>query len=528
MTGIFIYGSSEDTKVFLKTIIYFKYINNLIRINKYLLALAISLFLFLLFIFLCSWFLSKKFNYIKFKNALYNAYKKRKQQKLIIFYIILWLILNIFGMIYKKINTPNGPNIIFLTVDTLRADHLLCYGYFRHTTPQIDKLKKDSIIFNNMICVMSHTRPSYVSMFTGLYPKTHNVLSNNNFLRKKLLTITEILNNQNYVTVGFIGGSVLYKAMNLSQGFDLYDDNLNGNREIRAEEVNNKVIKWIKENKNENFFLFVHFFDPHAPYDPLPPFDRAFDYSSDSLRQYLDINCYNENNKEIAERLRKIDLYDGEVKYVDREIGKLISLLKELELYEESLIILTADHGESLGEHNWWGHELNYEDQIRIPFLIKTPFSELKNLVINEQTQNLDIMHFILKVSESKLTKGNAKRIISDALKSIKKREYAFVERRSYSERSKIKYPDLTSKGAEYAIRTKKWKLIFKEGDEDELYNLSEDPNELNNVIMGNREKAKSLLKTLKSWINKDRIKYKQEDLSDKDRRLLKSLGYID
>jgi arylsulfatase A-like enzyme len=295
--------------------------------------------------------------------------------------------------------------------------------------------------------------------------------------------------------------------------------------EVKAAILNNKIVDWIKRKKNRKFFLFIQYFDPHIPYDPPPPFHETFDYKSDGLDQHIDFLIGREDKRK--ELLSSIDLYDGEIKYVDDEIGNLIKLLKDLEVYDESLIIFIADHGESLGAHNWQGHELNYEDQIKIPFLIKAPFGTFNNTTVSGQSQNLDLFNFLLDMVDSRVTKENVKQKVEKALDRIKNRAHAFIERRFYTQKSRLQFPHICSKGEEYAVRTKIWKLIHKEKEEDELYNLAQDPYELNNLIEGNSDIVDRLLGLLTSWVATHTTDFKQSEIDKKTEEKLKSLGYI-
>ena len=248
-----------------------------------------------------------------------------------------------------------GFNVVIITADTTRADHVGCYGNRSVETPFIDQLARDGILFAQAITPSPSTLPSHSSLLTGLYPSHHGARANGTFrLDEKVTTLAEMLKQKGYCTGAVISAFVLDSRFGLDQGFDLYHDDLTKGmqysahmfRERAAELSNEPATKWLRENADGPFFLWVHYFDPHAVYLPPEPFRS----------QYAD------------------DLYDGEIAYVDAQIGVLLEQLDELGVRQKTLVIYTADHGEGLGEHGEQTHSLLvYDATLHVPLVISCP-----------------------------------------------------------------------------------------------------------------------------------------------------------
>ena len=333
---------------------------------------------------------------------------KRKIKILIILLPITAFILFI-GLWYTSFLKREKINVLLITIDTLRADHLGCYENKKFSTPNIDNLAKSSIVFTNTICQLPKTTPSHASILTGRYPLSHGVLDNSWILNNKETTLAEILKKYNYSTAAFVSNHVISSKYNLNQGFDIYNNNLPDkviSRDINeriAEKTISAVNKWLSNNYEKKFFLWIHIIDPHGPYTP--PFkDRTVlpRYSFNKKIKLGDSN-YGKNIIPEYQIINKIDdmdyyvsSYDGEIMYVDYWMGKLFDMIKTKGCFENTLIIFTADHGESMGEHDLYFQHGNslYQEQLRIPLIIKYPNS--KHAIIDQLVQSIDIMPTIL------------------------------------------------------------------------------------------------------------------------------------
>jgi arylsulfatase A-like enzyme len=398
-------------------------------------------------------------------------------------------------------------NVIFVSIDTLRADRLGCYGYDRQTSPNIDRFARENLLFMNTMVPITQTLPSHTSMLTGLHPKTHGVIKNGLILNDDLITLPEILKERGYVTAGIVSGAPLNSDRNFHQGFDHYSDVKKGRK---ADYLLKRALPWIQKHRDEKFFLFLHFMDPHSPYKPPPEF-RKWGKDDNSL-------------------------YDGEVLYVDHAMGKIFETLKKYGLYSESLIIVTSDHGESLGEHSFWGHDRSlYEECLRVPLIIHLPDSlGVEPAVYHHLTSAVDFMPTMIKLLDLDAD------IYTEGLdlfgKKAKAREYVMAQRRYFEGQNEEKQREIDPSehfeyGDKYAVRTMEKKYLLLTRDDDELYDLAEDPGELNNLLKADdpRERDTGFYpKLIESWLADTPYTYETDlNVSDEVKERLKSLGYI-
>jgi len=251
-------------------------------------------------------------------------------------------------------------------MDTTRADVLSCYGNTNRTTPNIDALAAEGVLFENTIAPVPLTLPSHSTMLTGTTPLYHGVHDNTGYqLGKSQVTLAEILKNKGFSTAAFIGSFILDSKFGLDQGFDSYNDDFGsgetstGINERRAGDTTQLALDWIDGHHKENMFLFLHYYDPHSDYNPPEPYDSMFanSFLADTVHEFW-------------------SLYNGEVAYTDHCIGKVINKLKSLKIYDSTLIVVTADHGEMFGEHGELTHGyFLYRSNIRVPMIFKLPGS---------------------------------------------------------------------------------------------------------------------------------------------------------
>ncbi len=241
-------------------------------------------------------------------------------------------------------------HIVLISLDTTRADHLSCFGYSRPTTPNIDALAKQGYLFSNAMTPIPFTLPAHASMFTGTIPLYHGKHSNQTvFFDPAQETLASLLRAKGYRTGAFVGTQVLNSNFGLNSGFDEYDDTFaNAAPERSAEEVNRVAFQWLEKQTDEPVFLFIHYYDAHKEYAPPEPFATSF----------------------------KDDPYAGEIAYTDHCIGQVIEKLKDLNMYDSTLIIVTSDHGEMLGEHGELTHTyFIYQSALHVPMVYKLPGS---------------------------------------------------------------------------------------------------------------------------------------------------------
>ncbi|MBU0650287.1 sulfatase-like hydrolase/transferase [bacterium] len=289
------------------------------------------------------------------------------------------LIFNVGISLYKYLNPPTGPNVIFLISDALRRDHLSAYGYERQTSPTIDKLAKEGIIFRNIHSDFVWTKPSIASIFTSLYGDPYAIMTSFAIMPNTMMTMAEIFKDNGYRTYFFNAGNYFIDDdFNYDQGFDEYTYFDPPSKEVfaRADVVVEKLLKDIAQHKNAKFFAYAHLMDTHLPYHK-NQFNNLY---SDNIPKILEpgkINLYTLQDmtlKKVAETNIKeqlIALYDGQIRYVDESIKQLLAGLKELNILNNTIIIISADHGEAFWEHGHVGHgHIITKETTSVPFIM--------------------------------------------------------------------------------------------------------------------------------------------------------------
>lgn len=291
------------------------------------------------------------------------------------------------------------PNILLISVDTLRPDHLGCYGYKRQTSPGIDRLAAEGALFENAISSTSWTLPAHAALFTGLADSVHGCVDTDRRLDESRHTLAERLKESGYVTVGFFSGPYLHPVFGLAQGFDEYIDctsypELTGqegtdadvvdnmkvhersHRDITNPKVYEQVGTWLKANKQHPFFMFIHMWDVHFDFIPPPPYDRKFDpdYRGSITGEDFLFNTAVNASMPRRDLEHLIALYDGEIAWTDAHISRILDDLDSLELRESTIVVLTSDHGTEFFEHRLKAHRHSlYDEVIRIPLIVRYP-----------------------------------------------------------------------------------------------------------------------------------------------------------
>ncbi len=294
-----------------------------------------------------------------------HLFVKKKWLKLFVLFVV---ITGVCGWLYNNFFSTKIQNVVVISIDTCRADFLSCYGLPLETTPNIDSIAKEGLLCEQTICPVPFTLPAHCSMHTGSIPLGHGVLDNGTYtLAKDNITLAEMLKEQGFSTGAFISSYILDSDFGMDQGFDTYNDNFKSSRntmgilERQGEETSRLAVKWLEEHRDEKQFLFVHYYDPHFSYDAPEPFGSKF-ASAELFKSFP------------PDRAAQHAGYAGEIAYVDHCIGKIIDKLKELGQYDSTLICITSDHGEMLGQHgeNTHGYFI-YKGNIDVPLVLKIP-----------------------------------------------------------------------------------------------------------------------------------------------------------
>jgi arylsulfatase A-like enzyme/Flp pilus assembly protein TadD len=400
------------------------------------------------------------------------------------------------------------PNVVLITIDTLRADRVGCYGYKQAHTPNLDSLARQGVFFRTVVASVPLTLPSHCSILTGTYPTAHGVRDNVGYrLPPGRTTLAEMMKSRGYNTAAFVGAYVLDRKRGLDRGFDTYSSPFQTNMraggprvvklstlERKAEEVVADAVEWLNKPGREPFFVWIHLYDPHDPYEPPARF-RAL------LR----------------------DPYDGEVAYADFALGRLFDLLKTQASIDRTLIVATSDHGESFGEHGEFTHGyFIYDTTLLVPLIIKGQAGlAVAPRSIDAPVRTIDIAPTILQfagIPVPPVMQGNG------LLSLIQGKRDDARPTDAYSE---TYYPNQFGWSALRSLRQRRYKYI--DAPEPELYDLRADPSELHNLAKSNRALAnelKSELEVLEARSTR-KDQPQQNPATPDDAELLRSLGYV-
>lgn len=455
--------------------------------------------------------------------------KKIKKRYLLILGFIFIVIFTFGKFIYPAVRQPK-KNVILIVVDSLRPDHLGCYGYQKNTSPNIDSLAKRGTLFTQAITQGSYTAASVASIFTSTYPHTNWVVDYGDQLDPSLLTLAQVLKNHGYSTALISTHFDLYSTIpSFTRGFD-YDLSIHG---LDAT-VTELATEWLKDNQDRPFFLYLHYMEVHYPYQPPPPYNSL--YLDDRLKgieaatletkyKWMDDPSLHGIPKQIVEgNITNEDIdyyisqYDGTIRSTDEQVGILSKELERLNLDKKTIIVLTADHGEDLAEHDVnraFRHAGVYCDVVlKVPLIIKCNNVIPQGKAVTQQIQSIDIMPTILDILEIKQPEGiEGVSLLPLILKGKK-------------------YPSLYAfsnfGNDEYVIRTEEWKLI-KDGTGYKLYNLKRDPEELIDLIDVERERFVFLKKELDNWEKQKKTKGEitPQPLTEEQKERLRSMGYL-
>ncbi len=305
--------------------------------------------------------------------------------------------------------SPVRPNILLVSIDTLRRDHVHCYGYARETTPAIDALAREGVRFDDAISVSSWTLPAHVSLLTALPPGIHRVYRPGSRIPEAVTTLAEVLHRAGYATAGFVSGPFLRSLYNYGQGFDLYDDSTSArglgasHRGITSPRLLSLVTAWLDgwrvRRAGRPFFLFVHMWDPHYDYEPPPPYDRLFDpgYRGTVTGRDFERGKAVHPGMDPRDLAHVIALYDGEIRFTDEHLGRLIAWLRRSRVLDDTIVVVTSDHGEEFFEHGQKGHQKTlYDELIRIPLVMRYPRRIRPGSVFGRQVRLVDVAPTIL------------------------------------------------------------------------------------------------------------------------------------
>ncbi len=426
------------------------------------------------------------------------------------------------------------PNILLISLDTVRADHLGCYGYDRHTTPALDALSKQGVLFKKHIASSSWTLPSHATLFTGLYPPTHRAETLDHMMAPKLPTMAQLIDSLGYKTAAFVSSGYLGPAFGLHRGFNRFyslKDVLNKGTET----ITDKGLEWLKEvgvkekETSKPFFLFLHYLDAHTPYDPPEPF-RDFYYdenwktegnAGDESVAYAELKEKTPQFK-IKRANRMKAFYDGEIARIDRGVEQIIDFLKERDVFQNTLMIITSDHGEEFIDHGSFDHgQTLYSEQIDVPLLVIWPDEIEGGRIDGSLTRSVDILPTVLDLIDAPpypVVHG----------RSLKKNMHG-----RNKEQARMAVADLKRKKFDMtSLSDGRYKYIVQSGEESDelLFDIQSDPAERNNVVEEKGDIVEEFRRAYDQWT--DEMKQwghatRKSRLTLEEIEQLQALGYM-
>jgi len=426
----------------------------------------------------------------------------------------------------------DSPNVVLIVVDTLRPDHMSTYGYERKTTPNISRLAQDSILFRNAWSTAPWTLPSVGSLLTSQYPSALGIRDNIVPLDRRFELLPEVLQRRGYRTHGIVSSALLSARLGFGRGFDHYDESSSlFHSGSSSREVTRKAVEFLKARDDRPFFLFLHYFDPHYNYELHPRFRFGSGYRGRLRSGHSILDLWRIRHQLDAADLRfLVSLYDSEVAYTDESIGMLLDELRILGLYDDALIVLTADHGEEFMERGWIGHSITlHREQLWIPLVIKLPDGEARE--VESPISTIDVVPSLYRQLGIDLPDGLEGRALPlDAVG-------AFAEVPIYGEtfnRQKHRR-DPVERVALRSVSVGGLKLIADEvTGRVVLFDLGDDPEERVDLASERADQVDRLQRLLGEWTehverkrNPDAPVPGQDLLTPEQRQQLKALGYL-
>jgi arylsulfatase A-like enzyme len=420
-------------------------------------------------------------------------------------------------------------------VDTLRADHLGCYGYFRDTSPRIDALARQSVLFEDCAVPMATTLPSHLSMLTGAWPFEHGVLANatqggQRFVRSAgLVSCAEVLAEAGYATAGFISAKPLQRWTGIDAGFQHYDGP--EAKERRGGETVDRALAWLRTQRaaepERPFFLWVHLFDPHAPFEAPAPYTGTFEAGSELdaflAERGIEPLVHGPNGMPVESRPSH-DLYDAEILYTDGQVGRLLDALTEQGLDGQAAVLFMSDHGEGLGQHGVARHGLVWNELVRSAFLLRVP--GLSPRRVSAPVSSIDafptlLEHLHIPGRERFLVQSSGVNALAPGFEGRPQWSQSSARLRAYGQDLLI------------ALRRGRWKYVWQGEATGALYDLEVDTHELRDVAQEYPEVAAEL----RGEVLRLRAEHERrgaalgsgalEDMDAEALQALKDLGYV-
>lgn len=414
------------------------------------------------------------------------------------------------------LTTLAAPNVVFISVDTLRADHLGVYGFHRNTTPHLDRLAEQSLLFENAVCEQPQTGPSMIAMLSARVPRVTGAIRNGVPLPPGTPTAPIVFESAGYETAAIVSNYNLKPNLSgLDRGFAHYDADF-GKRwwgkkknELDAEEVTDRALAWLAQRDTARpMFFWVHYMDPHAPYKKKRGFAEQLHGGNRVQKRRID---------------PPEERYQTEVAFADQQIGRLLDALPE----EDTFIVFIADHGESLGNHNYWGHtRYIYQNTMHVPFFIHGPGIEPART--GAPVRGIDVGPTLLALAGLPVPDSmNGMNLLEQRPEPDAARVFETYGG-NVPDGEEVREALATRPPQRQGIIVENWKLIRNEDGGRELYNIADDPGEEHNLAGENPEKREALETQLEAWHQQTpRNQSTADALSEEDLKMLEAQGYL-
>ncbi len=428
---------------------------------------------------------------------------------------------------------PERLNLLMIVLDGASAGRMSAYGYTKRTTPEIEKLAERGVVFDNAISQAVYTIASIGSVLTGQYPDRHQSVSFADRLPSSAVTLPGLLSPAGFRTAGFSGNAVVSTAFGLDQGYDEFyavwqspDYTGHGDSVLRS------FLSWLEAHHTEQFFAYIHFREPHFPYNPPPPYDTLFAPARvfpEGIKDWQEVEAINRAAAagdgvpaDVLERVR--GLYDGNMAYVDVLVGEILKRVEALGLDRKTAVILFADHGEALLEHRYIGHNTQlYEESIRVPLLVSLP--GLAPRRVSDVVELTDLAPTVLDLA------GLSDRAEQEAMQGRSLVPLLYGEEIP----EKLAFSRTLWNKPRYAARGSRFKFIWdSRNGSSELYDLEKDPGETVNRIDENPVTSGYLRQRLYQWVRQQEhlrvgAPMREEALISEDvRKHLEAIGYVE
>jgi len=444
----------------------------------------------------------------------------------------------------QRAKDEGALNLVIVSIDTLRRDHLGVYGYAKETSANIDRLAKESVVFDTAITVHTNTAPAHASILTGRYPGSHGLRRNGMKLKEGIPTLATLLKQKGYATGGFVSGWTMKKRTLLGRDFDVYDDKFStGNR--KGPKTWKEAREWLRAQAKDRtpFFLFLHLFDPHFTYEPPESFSRRFLENQEKFstpEKQRGLPGLKERLKlTLQQEQEYVARYDGEILYADSVVKKLIRELKRLRVLRTTTIVFLSDHGETLFERDWVADHGGrvYDEQVRIPLMIRFHDKWKAGTRVSEQVSHVDVLPTVLDILDIETSIDTAGLSLIPLIANRESEKYqrpAFSHGRPEPKRVPEIHARLVKKGLISSIRYPTVKLIEYPMEKGrwhrQLFDLIKDPEEKNDIALKKPKLAQQLHEQLEKWRIQTGVSRHAEvpQLSNTVKKALRALGYVD